>query len=325
MLKSKFLRRASFIACLSLLASVPVFAGIGQTQNNMNMQFVQNGQLQNMQNGQMQDNQQLSTAAQFMINKGILKGNSGGDYAMSGHVKRGDMSLMLTRAFNLNTGSSGGSNFSDVAQGSYYYDAVNAMRQLGIAQGDGQNFRPSSNMTLEEAILFVQRALDAAGIDYSDVELEDLFEGRSLSDYATREDVSSILYAVLGEDYLDEILPETADTIEYETGEDTAVTFDGDDFNEICEDVTDESLNYIKFTLPSSSYGKLYYGYDSEDDYDGKVTSSGKYYYDDDDGTAVSEISFLPADDYTGTVKIKYTGVNEDGDTFTGTIKIVVE
>ena len=467
MLKSKFLTITSLAVSLSLLAAMPVFAGNGQiNQNGMNMQFMQNGQVQNVQNGQVQNvqngqmqnmqnnlsqgvqtRQQLSNAAQFMIGKGIIKGNSGGDYAMSDNVKRCDMSLMVVRAFNLDTGSGSGSgNFSDVVQGSYYYDAVNAMKQLGIAQGDGQNFRPAAYMTLQEAILFVQRSLDAAGIDYSDADFDDLFEGRSLSDNATREDVSVILYAVLGEDYsaavvnqasvieyetdendavtfdsgdFNDVCEDTtdetldyviftnpsvslgrlyydytsssdydakvsasdkyyydeddgdalsdvtfvpdenvsgtasvsytgydndgnsfrgtvkitinaeeeavADTITYETDEDTEVTFDGDDFNDVCDDATDETLNYIKFTLPSSSYGKLYYGYDSEDDYDGKVTSSGKYYYDEDDGTAISDVAFVPKNDYTGTVKIKYTGINADGETFTGTIKVTVE
>ena len=461
MLNSKLLKITSLAACISMLASVPVFAGNVQgVQNGINMQLMQNGQgMQNMQNGQGMQNmqngqgtqnngqqQQLSNAAQFMVNKGIVKGDTSGNYSMSDDVKRGDMSLMMVRAFGLSEGTGGSGGFSDVSASSYYHDAVSIMQSLGIAQGDGQNFRPGSYMTLQEAILFVERALEAAGVDYSESDLTSIFEGRSLSEYATREDVSALLYAVLGEDYpattvteaaviayeaeedntitfdasdfddvcadatdgaLDYVIfsdpsgslgslyydytsssdydskvstsdqyyydsddgdalsavtfvPKSdlsgsdvihytgydtngnsfkgavkitinaadevvADTITYTTDENTALALDGDDFNDVCEDATGETLDYVKFTLPSSSYGKLYYGYDSEDDFDGKVTATGKYYYDADDGTAVSDITFVPADDYTGTVKIRYIGVNADGDTFTGTIKITVE
>jgi len=453
--RSKTMKITALAACMSLVAAIPVFADSSQGFQNMNTLQFQNGQMQmqngQMQNGQMQNGmqqQQLSNAAQFMINKGIIKGSSDGNYAMSDNVKRCDMSLMLTRAFNL-SGSGNSSGFNDVAQGSYYYEAVNTMQSLGIALGDGQNFSPSRNMTLEEAILFIERALEAAGIDYDESDLTSLFEDRSLSEYATREDVAALLYAVLGEDYtgttaaavtaadtiaysadedntitfdeddfndacsdatdgtLDYVIfanpssslgrlyydytsssdydskvdsstkyyydsddgdplsdvtfvpasnmygsvnigytgydtdgnsfhgtvkitinkdeDAVADTITYETDEETAVTFDEDDFNDACEDATDETLSYIKFTLPSTTYGKLYYGYDDEDDYDGKVTSAGKYYYDDDDHTSISDITFVPTDDYTGTVKIKYTGYTEDGNTYTGTVKITVE
>lgn len=340
MFKSKFLKITSLAACLSMLMSIPIFAGNGQiNQNNMNnmnhmnmstsmgginIQFQQNGMQNSSQNG-MQNNQQLSNAAQYMVNQGIIKGNSSGNYSMSDNVKRCDMSLMLVRAFNLNTESnSSGSNFSDVSQGSYYYDAVNAMKQMGIAQGDGQNFNPSQNMTLQEAILFVQRALDAAGIDYSDVDLEDLFDGRSLSSSATREDVSAILYAVLGEDYL-ETTNTNATTVEYEAAEDTVITFDAEDFNDVCEDATGETLDYVVFTNMSGSLGKLYYYYTSSSDYDSKVSTSEKYYYDADDGDSLSEVAFVPNTDLSGTVTIKYTGYDTDGNSFNGAVKLTID
>lgn len=336
----KLVKATAIAACASMLFAIPVFADNGQSsQYTMNQMPFQNGmqsqkgtQGQQMQGGQQENgqaqNQNLSNAAQYMVSKGIIKGDTSGNYSMSSSVKRCDMSVMLTRAFNLSTTSTSGSNFSDVERGSYYADAVNAMRQLGIAQGDGQNFNPNRTMTLEEAILFVQRALDVAEIDYSAVDLEDLFSGRSLSEAATREDVSAILYAVLGDDYTD-YLPSSTSAVKvtYTTEEGTAISFDEDDFNDVCEDATDETLSYIKFTLPSASYGKLYYGYEDEDDYTGKVSAGSKYYYDpdDDDLYSISDVTFVPKDGYTGTVKIAYTGWNEDGDSFTGTIKIKVD
>lgn len=68
-------------------------------------------------------------------------------------------------------------------------------------------------------------------------------------------------------------------------------------------DGTGQKLNYVRFTLPSSSRGTLYsnYGLSSQS----KVSSSTKYYDDD-----IDEISFVPYNNYTGTVTITYTGYN---------------
>jgi hypothetical protein len=50
----------------------------------------------------------------------------------------------------------------------------------------------------------------------------------------------------------------TADTITYTTNKGDAVTFDGSDFADECENATDEDFSYLKFTsLPSSTYGVL--------------------------------------------------------------------
>lgn len=289
-----------------------------------------------MQNQQGQQNQQLSNAAQFMVNQGIIKGNTSGIYAMSDNVKRGDMSLMLVRAFDLDTSDtsnteSSTSNFNDVSKSSYYYSAVNMMKDMGIAQGDGQNFNPTRYMTLQEAILFVERALDVSSIDYTESDLTTAFGDRSLSEYATREDVSTLLYAVLGDEYVNLVTTEsavttTASTITYTTSEDTSITFDEDDFDTVCEDATEETISYVRFSLPSTSFGKLYYNYTSSTDYDDKVASTDKYYFDaDDDHLSLSGITFVPKEGYTGTVKINYVGNNADGDTFTGTVKVTIE
>jgi hypothetical protein len=113
-----------------------------------------------------------------------------------------------------------------------------------------------------------------------------------------------------------------ADTINVTTKEDTVLYFDEDDFNDVCEDATNETLDYIKFTLPSSSYGKLYYNYSSQSNFDSLVSNSTKYYYD--DSPSLGKVAFVPYKDYNGTVTVKYSGWNTDGINFTGTIKITV-
>lgn len=113
-----------------------------------------------------------------------------------------------------------------------------------------------------------------------------------------------------------------ADTINLSIKEDTVLYFDEDDFNDACEDATNETLDYIKFTLPSSSYGKLYYKYVSQNSFDSLVSNSTKYYYD--DSPSLGKVAFVPYKDYNGTVTVKYSGWNTDGVNFTGTVKITV-
>ena len=351
MLKTRLMKVTTFGVCMSMLMAMPVFAANGQgNQNMMQNGQMQNGQMQNgqMMNGQMMNgqfptqgamqfqnqsqtnNEQLSSAAQYMVNQGIIKGNSSGNYTMSDNVKRGDMSLMLTRAFNFDTSSTtGGSGFSDVSQSSYYYSAVNAMQSMGIAQGDGQNFRPGSYMTLQEAILFVERALSAAGIDYDESDLTSLFEGRSLSENATREDVSTILYAVLGDDAAALLsgVTTSADAIAYEADENTNITIEEDDFSDACDDATSGTLDYIVFSNPNTSLGRLYYGYDSSSDYDGKASTSDKFYLDadtDDDQVNISDLTFVPNEDAHGTTVISYTGYDTDDTSFRGSVTITI-
>ncbi|MGE4484045.1 MAG: S-layer homology domain-containing protein [Oscillospiraceae bacterium] len=103
-----------------------------------------------------------------------------------------------------------------------------------------------------------------------------------------------------------------ADTVYYETTSLGEVTFGASDFRDAFKDQTGETLSYVKFTLPSSSCGKLYYGYSSDGSYDTRVTSSAKYYVS--AYPYLSRVAFVPDSGYTGTLTIEYTAYNSDGD-----------
>ena len=113
-----------------------------------------------------------------------------------------------------------------------------------------------------------------------------------------------------------------ADDIKYSIDSDETVTFKKKDFKNVCQDLNDADLDYVKFTLPSSSKGVLYLEYD-DGDYDSKVSSTTKYYYDKD--PSISDITFVPDDDYSGTVTISYKGCDEDNNTYSGSVKITVD
>ncbi len=105
----------------------------------------------------------------------------------------------------------------------------------------------------------------------------------------------------------------------YETDKNTPVTFREDDFADVFYDATGSELDYVMFTLPSSAKGKLYYDYEDAKDYDSKVSEDTEYYVDE-----LSDITFVPAANYTGTVTISYTGYNEEDDSWSGKIKISI-
>lgn len=111
-----------------------------------------------------------------------------------------------------------------------------------------------------------------------------------------------------------------ADEITYKTDKNEEVYFKGSDFNRVCKDLTGDKLDYVKFILPSESKGILFYDYDGKEEEE--VSKSDKCYYNDD--WDLSEIAFVPAKNYTGTVTITYTGCDVDDYSFTGTVKITV-
>ena len=120
---------------------------------------------------------------------------------------------------------------------------------------------------------------------------------------------------------VDEEIP-VASTIKISTKEDTNITLDDEDFNRASKNATGEKLDYVKFSLPSTKNGKLYYKYTTANKYDSAVKASTKYYYD--RTPYLMNVTFVPYRDYHGTVTIDYTGYNVDGDSFTGTVKIEV-
>ncbi|MDD4564881.1 MAG: S-layer homology domain-containing protein [Eubacteriales bacterium] len=117
---------------------------------------------------------------------------------------------------------------------------------------------------------------------------------------------------------------DNADDIKYSMDSDETLDFDEEDFNDECEDVTGEVLDYVKFDLPDKDEGILYYSYDEDDNDYTKVSSSKKYYYED-RSPYISRVTFVPDEDYSGTLTIKYTGYDIDGDDCSGKIKITVK
>lgn len=101
-----------------------------------------------------------------------------------------------------------------------------------------------------------------------------------------------------------------------------AVSFDEDDFDDLCEYLTGEWLRYVRFELPASSKGTLYYNY-KNGSYDSKVTENRSYYLS--SSPYLDRISFVADADFSGTVSIAFTGWNTEGEKFEGEVSIVVQ
>ena len=105
--------------------------------------------------------------------------------------------------------------------------------------------------------------------------------------------------------------------IQYSCAQGKSVNFKERDFNELCKDLTDSSLNYIQLQdLPDQySQGSVYRG-------SSRVTSTNTRYYYGSSSNRISNLSFRASNSFSGSVDIPFIGTNRDGDTFYGTITI---
>ena len=111
-------------------------------------------------------------------------------------------------------------------------------------------------------------------------------------------------------------------TITYGTNMNKPVQFASDDFNTAFQNKTGLPLSYVTLTLPQSSAGTLYLGYNSPTSYTSAVSASAKYYrsY----SPLLSDISYVPKTGYSGAVTIQYTGYTSTNSAFSGKIVINV-
>ena len=109
-------------------------------------------------------------------------------------------------------------------------------------------------------------------------------------------------------------------TVSYTTGYNKAVSFDAGDFDRISAYVTGDDLRYVRFTLPDSAKGTLYYDYDKSGQ--SKVSASKSYYYA--SSPYLDRVSFVPAEGFSGVVEIPFTGWSTGSDKFTGTVSVTV-
>jgi len=116
---------------------------------------------------------------------------------------------------------------------------------------------------------------------------------------------------------------EGSQMISYATESGARVIMNAADFQRAFYVLSDgKRLSHVKFTLPPSNYGRLYYAYNARNEYDSLVTADQKYYLD--AAPYLSVVSFVPADTYSGSFILTYTGYSTTGEAYTGKVRISV-
>ncbi|USF27786.1 hypothetical protein N510_002743 [Firmicutes bacterium ASF500] len=106
---------------------------------------------------------QQRAAVSYIYDRGITAGMSSTEYGPELPIRRGDFARMIYIAFGFSP--SGGSwVFNDVPPNEYYAQAVNTLYARGVVSGVGNgDFSPSANVSRQDAICMIQRALRAVG------------------------------------------------------------------------------------------------------------------------------------------------------------------
>ncbi|MDD9267261.1 S-layer homology domain-containing protein [Paenibacillus sp. GCM10023248] len=120
---------------------------------------------------------------EVMASKGIIAGVSDTSFQPAAHVTRGDFMMLLTKTFGFNAEVT--ANFSDILPSDYYYEAVGIAKQLGLAEGVQEGlFNPRDEITRQDLMVLLSRALSQAGITAAKGTAEDLEAFSDKSDVA---------------------------------------------------------------------------------------------------------------------------------------------
>lgn len=99
---------------------------------------------------------------EVLASKGIINGTGNGTFNPGAGISRADFILLLVNTLNLT--ASVDSNFNDVGQEEYYYEAVGIAKKLGIALGGGNNkFNPLDRISRQDMMTLTARAMNVAG------------------------------------------------------------------------------------------------------------------------------------------------------------------
>lgn len=133
-------------------------------------------------------------AIMTLAKSGVIKGTSDTTFEPGNAIKRGDFVTLLVRMFELEADFDG--NFADVPKDSYYYNEIATARALGIAQGlDDEHFMPQANISRQDMMVIVHRAMKLYGITLEETSasvLDEYSDKAYISDYA----VSSVIELV---------------------------------------------------------------------------------------------------------------------------------
>jgi len=102
-------------------------------------------------------------AVEFAAARGIVTGTGNGNYDPAGKLTRGQLLVMLMRAYGMEPDMDRSSNFSD-AGNTYYTGYLAAAKRLGITEGLGNNlYAPEKQITRQEMFTLLYNTLKVIG------------------------------------------------------------------------------------------------------------------------------------------------------------------
>ena len=121
-----------------------------------------------------------------LVDAGVINGTSANTYSPAANIKRADFAIMLVRAFGITGGE--GENFADVDADKYYAKELLLAKANGIVAGiDDNKFNPEGEITRQDMMLMLTRALEAQGKKLDEANesaLAQFADAAQISDYA---------------------------------------------------------------------------------------------------------------------------------------------
>lgn len=98
---------------------------------------------------------------EVLASKGIIQGTAANQFSPAKQITRAEYLTLLVKTLGLTANID--SNFTDVQQGSYYYEAAGIAKQLGIVGGTGNNeFGPNTPISRQDMMVMTYKALRKA-------------------------------------------------------------------------------------------------------------------------------------------------------------------
>lgn len=124
-------------------------------------------------------------AIDLLYEKGVVNGMGNGIFSPGKYTKRGDFTIMVVKALNFEADFT--ENFSDVKNDSYYYNSIGIAKKLGIVKGTGESFDPEENISRQDMMVIMLKALEVKGENYEKAgdDCLDIYSDKNqISDYA---------------------------------------------------------------------------------------------------------------------------------------------
>ncbi len=134
----------------------------------------------------------------------IMEGSGEGRFEPDRDITRAEFAAVMVKGLGLMRPGTGKDTFTDVAKGSWYYDAVSIAHANGIIDGyeDG-SFRPLDTITREQAMVMTARAMKLTGLkaeltaDEADQLLAGFTDAGEAADYAKTGMAASIKAGIM--------------------------------------------------------------------------------------------------------------------------------